>query len=875
MGWVGAQRDGALLKYAELLAARGYSSVRSVQPTSTAFSPFAGGRRRWALAMMAFLQQQALWPQRRLVFYAFSNGGAFVVEQLMLLADEDPEFSQLPQTVGGFIFDSAPAFMYPGALQRVVHSIEPPGLLRSLTSAYYSAASAAERLRWGPTRAESFWGHMLDLSWGRPLLYLYSEDDPLAHGARITELVAEKRRRGQDVRARCWDSSEHVGHLRRYREEYTRLLLGFLADCEAAAGSGRDVQGGGGLLRWIRHLRNNDVPLNACIALLLLAIVAVPALKRLAPHVYRKRRTAVLLVIRLVMAGCAAVATALPGQPAGVLSFVWMWAVGSNAAISFFIPQAWMLPSWLGAGLFVLHQAALAHLALARCDVLPRPDAAAQAARSFVAADRFGALEGITRPLDWPLFVLAPQASLQGSGLSPAGECLATTLWLQVTSALIAPAILLHIWSNGGKSSSSSRGSGSSSSRGSSGSSASYGSAYSQPGQLTALRQQSLRANFGWAHGHAHRHHTTLHAHVLRRAAYRRAHAAAAVATPAADLSAAQALDLVGFTLIVDDIVNPDGQSSMGRLGGGGPQTLWGFQLQRRQEAHVGLAAGVGPDLPAACLEQLRHYGIDTAGLVWHEHKTPRAWQILEEDGRRHEIWRTPFTPQLVAMLRPSLAELPPAYQAAKYFHVGVHPQDTSLPLLRELRAAAGTDGLVSAETFAAASAAVPAADLRAFMSQLDVFSPNEAEAASMLRWQLQQAGKQEERTCRFCFQELPDWRTAHEQLPKATPVMTVVYNNQTHSILVQPGPEGEAHFIQESAELSLSFGCRLPGGQGEVTLEGSHAFGAAAFLASLSAGERQQRSAARPLVAEQVQHESQQAAPAAQPATSRRRRLF
>lgn len=41
--------------------------------------------------------------------------------------------------------------------------------------------------------------------------------------------------------------------------------------------------------------------------------------------------------------------------------------------------------------------------------------------------------------------------------------------------------------------------------------------------------------------------------------------------------------------------------------------------------------------------------------------------------------------------------------------------------------------GLVSAETFAAASAAVPAADLQAFMSLLDVFSPNEAEAASML----------------------------------------------------------------------------------------------------------------------------------------------
>ena len=146
------------------------------------------------------------------------------------------------------------------------------------------------------------------------------------------------------------------------------------------------------------------------------------------------------------------------------------------------------------------------------------------------------------------------------------------------------------------------------------------------------------------------------------------------------------------------------------------------------------------------------------------------------------QIWRTPFSPQLVAMLRPSRAELPAAYQQAGCFHVGVHPQDPSLPLLRELRAAAGADGafgrgwgvwggrchkqgagaalgasrwiapcplpfeagppppapapgagLVSAETFAAASASVPPGELRVFMALLDVFSPNEAEAASML----------------------------------------------------------------------------------------------------------------------------------------------
>ncbi len=81
-----------------------------------------------------------------------------------------------------------------------------------------------------------------------------------------------------------------------------------------------------------------------------------------------------------------------------------------------------------------------------------------------------------------------------------------------------------------------------------------------------------------------------------------------------------------------------------------------------------------------------------------------------------------------------------------------------------------------------------------------------------------------------------------------------------------------------QSAELSLSFGCRLPNGQGEVTLEGAHAFGAAAFLASLSAGERMQRVAGQPAAPQQAQRDgpsSQQATAPAQPATSRWHRLF
>lgn len=46
--------------------------------------------------------------------------------------------------------------------------------------------------------------------------------------------------------------------------------------------------------------------------------------------------------------------------------------------------------------------------------------------------------------------MVAPHAFLDGTGMSRRGECLAATLWLQTTAAVIAPAILLHSWAGRG-----------------------------------------------------------------------------------------------------------------------------------------------------------------------------------------------------------------------------------------------------------------------------------------------------------------------------------------------------------------------------------------------------------------------------------------
>lgn len=99
-----------------------------------------------------------------------------------------------------------------------------------------------------------------------------------------------------------------------------------------------------------------------------------------------------------------------------------------------------------------------------------------------------------------------------------------------------------------------------------------------------------------------------------------------------------QGLSAVCFSLIVDDLVFPNGTTSMGQLGGGGPQSLFGYQLYHKQLQHVGLAAGVGADLPGTCIDSLRNVGVLSSALIHTDCKTPRAWQLTESDGRRTQV---------------------------------------------------------------------------------------------------------------------------------------------------------------------------------------------------------------------------------------------
>eukprot|EP00775_Hariotina_reticulata_P011857 gene11857-12001_t len=110
---------------------------------------------------------------------------------------------------------------------------------------------------------------------------------------------------------------------------------------------------------------------------------------------------------------------------------------------------------------------------------------------------------------------------------------------------------------------------------------------------------------------------------------------------------------------------------------------------------------------------------------------------------------------------------------------------------------------------------------------------------------ELQQAGKEEEKRCRFCRQVLQDWKPHMMNGHKvSTPYMRVSFNGKTHKVQVRPGEEGMKDFevqirkmlqLPEDQDFDVIFHCRAPGSGDKLQLQGLCAFDAAVHCASMT----------------------------------------
>jgi len=185
-------------------------------------------------------------------------------------------------------------------------------------------------------------------------------------------------------------------------------------------------------------------------------------------------------------------------------------------------------------------------------------------------------------------------------------------------------------------------------------------------------------------------------------------------------------VDFFGFNIILDDIVFPDGQTRMGVLGGGGPQAAFGMRLWAES---VGLAASVGPDLPTEAIQWFEEAGIHLGALRYSEYPTPRAWQAMETDGRRTQVWRVP--PEAIQdHLTHEISRIPAELRVAHGYHMGIHPLDTEFEFLADLKA---TGALLSIEPYKPAERLPTRLELEQLLTVADIFSPNLVEAQSLL----------------------------------------------------------------------------------------------------------------------------------------------
>uniref|UniRef100_A0A383WCI3 Transmembrane protein 53 n=1 Tax=Tetradesmus obliquus TaxID=3088 RepID=A0A383WCI3_TETOB len=225
LGWYGAS-DKHLAKYSRLLAGHGYGSVRGTMSGAAIFLPLMWPRVAFATALLELLD--GLGEEQQLVFYVFSNGGAFPLEQVDALLQQQ-RFSHLSSRIAGVIFDSAPCYMHPttGAEAIGIGCNLPVRVLAWLL--FYALVLLGCFV--APLRPWQYWRSMRQLRMaGGRCLYLYSADDPLCDAAKLDELVAARKQQyGAAVAAKKWQHSKHVGHLLCHADEYTKEVLQFLS----------------------------------------------------------------------------------------------------------------------------------------------------------------------------------------------------------------------------------------------------------------------------------------------------------------------------------------------------------------------------------------------------------------------------------------------------------------------------------------------------------------------------------------------------------------------------------------------------------------------------------------------------------------------
>ncbi|MFT5194182.1 MAG: sugar/nucleoside kinase (ribokinase family) [Cellvibrionaceae bacterium] len=182
-------------------------------------------------------------------------------------------------------------------------------------------------------------------------------------------------------------------------------------------------------------------------------------------------------------------------------------------------------------------------------------------------------------------------------------------------------------------------------------------------------------------------------------------------------------MSYASWGIILDDIIYPDGQTAMGTLGGGGLYASSGMRLWHKDAA---VCAAVGADFAASSLTP---HGFDNSGLLVTGLPTPRAWQVLEEDGRRTQVPRVSSDDWFEQLVRIPVAQpIPSTLKAIHFLGRGDEPEEKFVQAL----AAAGV--VISAEPLVDENNTAEEIEaLKRCLPYFELFSPDEFGAKALV----------------------------------------------------------------------------------------------------------------------------------------------
>ena len=177
-------------------------------------------------------------------------------------------------------------------------------------------------------------------------------------------------------------------------------------------------------------------------------------------------------------------------------------------------------------------------------------------------------------------------------------------------------------------------------------------------------------------------------------------------------------------SVIIDDIVMPDGITHMGCLGGGGVHAVMGMRVWSEK---VGLVANIGRDFPSSLMEKLEKT-FNVQGLIKRDMSTIRAWQLFETDGTRREVLRTDLNE--FKELKPEVEAFPEVYDNLQGVHL--HCQGEEVPSWVQLLRQRGNP-FIFWEPWHIDCVAENRGNLINILPLVDCVSPNLQEARTLL----------------------------------------------------------------------------------------------------------------------------------------------